>query len=252
MISQISKLFFNLHVEWPLNIVITPPIIHSYNRIFKFLLQLKASKLMLDRNDIETRALYKTMPDVYDDDVIRKYLALRYKIYLFISTFNNYCCLQIDTTKWQELILDIQSNCIGLDEICAKHEAFIQQMLQSLFLPIHQSETNIISSHIIRLLLCGDDLQKCWNNEICAYLKIKKELNNVKQSSWFQHEKNKLWRLREEALKSVSLIDVKFDRLYKFCLVTIDKIKNKCLSHCAMNVVLHLDFNNFYSNSFQI
>ena len=84
------------------------------------------------------------------------------------------------------------------------------------------------------------------------YLEFKQEIINIKKTSLFQHEKNKIYRLKENALKFISLMDVKFDRLYKFCLVTIDKIKSKSVNHSAINVVLHLDFNNFYAHSFQI
>ena len=252
VISQISKLYFDLYVEWPLNIVIKPSVIDAYNRIFKFLLQLKASKLILERIDVDIRAKYKLNNNIYNDDVIHKYLAFRYKLYLFVNIFHNYCALQIDTKKWDELIQDVMNNCIGLDEICEKHNKFLQQTLQNLFLPQNEESSDAISSHIIHLLLCCDDTEKCWKKEMSEYLQFRQEIINIKQSSLFQHEKNKLWRLKENALKCISIMDVKFDRLYKFCLVTIDKIKSKSLNHNAINVVLHLDFNNFYSHFFQI
>merc|ERR1712176_1197820 len=151
---------------------------------------------------------------------------------------------------WEDLISDIERNCIGLDQIAQAHEAYIHRMLQSLFISINEGETNMISSNIIRLLLCGDDLIiKCWNGPIAEYLQMRARLDKVPEHTRFQHEKNKLFRLREEAMESISSVDIKFSRLYKFCLVTIDKIKNKSLSHCAMNVTLHLDFNNFYAHS---
>lgn len=249
IILQISKLFFNLNIEWPLNIVIKPSIIYSYNRIFKFLLQLKTSKIILETIDIEIRRKFKIIKDIYNDDVIHKFLMFKYKLLMFVNMFNNYCFLQIDDKKWNKLINDIMNECIGLDEICIKHQQFIQQTLQNLFLPINEKQKDPISCHIIHLLLCCDDIQKCWNQEMSEYLQFKSEIINIKQTSLFQHEKNKFWRLQQSALKQISLIDVKFDRLYKFCLVTIDKIKKKSLSHNAINIELHLDFNNFYTQT---
>ena len=57
------------------------------------------------------RAKYKMTRNIYNDDVIHKFLAFRYKLYLFVTMFNNYCSLQIDTKQWNKLINDIMNEC---------------------------------------------------------------------------------------------------------------------------------------------
>lgn len=44
----ISKVGINLNVKWPLNIIIKPSDLASYNRIFLFFLQIKQAKYDLD------------------------------------------------------------------------------------------------------------------------------------------------------------------------------------------------------------
>lgn len=251
VIHQISLLDFNVSMEWPLNIVLNPPVLHCYNRIFKFLLQLQASKLLVERIDVRLRERTK-MTSTGHDNVVHQFLMIRHKIYLFITTFNNYCSLQMDSPKWGEMLTEIKENGIGLDAICQKHDEFMKQMLQSLFLPQTEKEQNMITSHIGNLLLCSDDLRRCWENEVTQYLGFKEEVKNVKATSLFQHEKNKRFRLEDTALKRISMIHVKFERLYKFCVVTIEKVKQKSLSHEAINVGSHLDFSGFYADVFKL
>ena len=62
---------------------------------------------------------------------------------------------------------------VGLDEICEKHENFATNVAKLIFTTTTRKK-NVIASHIIHLLLCCDDIQKCWNKEMKEYLDLNK------------------------------------------------------------------------------
>ena len=248
-------------MSWPVNLVLQPAMLDAYDRILRFLLQLKAAKLKVERVDMELRAQrQRRLVQLRHDDVVHRLLCARHRLYLFLATLNNYSALQLAASgcSWARLTADIgrastrEGRCVGLDEICAQHGRLVAHTLQSLFLPREEGEPDAIWAHMVQLLGCADELQRVWRAQVRRYLECKAQLEGVKASSRFQHEKNKLFRLEEEALRSVSLLHAKFERLYRFCLVTIDKIKNKSLSHSAINAVAHLDFNHFYERLFEL
>ena len=54
----ISKIGINMNVKWPLNIIVKPSDLTSYNRIFLFILQIKQAKYDLDSLNLKGKLYF--------------------------------------------------------------------------------------------------------------------------------------------------------------------------------------------------
>ncbi|ETO22879.1 tubulin [Reticulomyxa filosa] len=92
VVEQVSKLQLQCDVQWPLHVVLNPLVMGHYNKIARFLLQLRVAKHLLSQLHVELNLLCNKR---LSNHVLHTFQLLRRQMSLFINTLNDYCLLQV-------------------------------------------------------------------------------------------------------------------------------------------------------------
>ena len=95
-----------MNVKWPLNIIIKPNDLDTYNMIFLFIMQLKQAKYELDSLDLKEMDLKSylnkiklTNENQIDESSIKKAFSIRFKLMNFINNAHDLICNQVNFRK---------------------------------------------------------------------------------------------------------------------------------------------------------
>ena len=102
----INKVSLKMNVKWPLNIIIKPNDLDTYNMIFLFIMQLKQAKYELDSLDLKELDLKRylnkiklTNENQIDESSIKKAFSIRFKLMNFINNAHDLICNQVNIKK---------------------------------------------------------------------------------------------------------------------------------------------------------
>ena len=188
-----SGLSLEYKVQWPIHLFLSPTIIESYNKLFRFLFPLRRVQIDL-QNDWNN---LKTVYDVFEEEQMRFIMAMRAKLSNFINNVMSYLQLDVIETQWGKLSKGIEK-CEDFEEARKLHENYLSTLSTKFFLSmdkiikIVQDISHLIMRFSIQCkLIVGNatvkqsqnmDVEGEENEEIYKIPKdIFKEINEIKE-----------------------------------------------------------------------
>lgn len=128
-VKSLSVIEIRYYLSWPIQIIITPGAIASYQRIFTLLFQIRRSSHILSRQRLVADIL--TTNSSSDERAL--YYSLRTRLLWFIQTFQYYItCLVLDPGSHK--MLEALKTAIDVDTMIKVHSSFIKSMVDLVLL----------------------------------------------------------------------------------------------------------------------
>lgn len=150
-VKVLSAFELNYHLSWPIQIVITPKAMLSYQRIFIFLLQVRRSSHILSRETFKIDRLNS----INENDEQALFYSLRMRLLWFTETFYYYLtCLALEPCT-QKMKADLKA-AEDIDMMIKVHTDYINRCIDQTLLG---KNLNIIHDTILKVLDLGIRLQ---------------------------------------------------------------------------------------------
>ncbi|XP_072028660.1 gamma-tubulin complex component 5-like [Amphiura filiformis] len=192
-IHALDGLTLHYQVDHPLNIIINSQSLDVYNRVFRFLLQVKRAKHSLDQvladlkkethEDEEGKPVTNSAPVVgtrMDDAIIKHQLyLLRFKLMHFVNSIHNYLMTRILHTTSLEFQDDF-NRATDLDGVLSAHENYLTKVLQRCLL---HDKVSLVREAVVKVLNIALVFQRKWDAGIHTFSddsinKMESEFNN--------------------------------------------------------------------------
>lgn len=143
-VKVLSALELKYHISWPIQIVLTPATIPSYQRIFTFLFQVRRSSHILSRQRLIDDVLTYTS----SSDERALYYSLRTRLFWFTHTlyyFLTSLVIEPNSLKMREQLKDAED----VDSMIEVHATYIKSLLDQVLLG---SKLELIHNTILKIL----------------------------------------------------------------------------------------------------
>lgn len=126
-----SDLSLDYNTEWPLNLILTPPILRQYNEIFQFLFHVKRTQVALQLG--WQIGQQKTPTSFFR--LVHRFQMLRHQMGYFIDALSQY--LHVDVFSAETQALDEKlANCKDFEDLLIVHQQFLTQLSLQCFLSV--------------------------------------------------------------------------------------------------------------------
>jgi gamma-tubulin complex component 5 len=143
-VKALSVIELKYHLSWPIQIILTPATITSYQRIFTFLFQVRRSSHILHRQ----RLVVDILTSNSSSDERALYYSLRIRLLWFIQTLQyyvTYLVLDPGSHKMREAL----KAAIDIDTMIDVHSKFIKSMVEQALLG---NQLELIHKTIVKIL----------------------------------------------------------------------------------------------------
>ena len=150
-VKSLSIIQFKYHLPWPIQIIISPTTILSYQRIFTFLFQIRRSSHILSRQRLITDALTNTS----SSDERALYYSLRTRLLWFTQTLYYYLTSLV-IRPCSQTMREVLKNAEDVDAMIHVHTNFLKTTIDQSLLG---SKLELIHKTILKILDLGIRLE---------------------------------------------------------------------------------------------
>ncbi|KAI8805753.1 Spc98 family-domain-containing protein [Cladochytrium replicatum] len=152
----------------PLNAIFTSNVMVQYGKLFRFLWKLKHVEYVLAKDWSASITLKNNSAD-YDSSQLHKIHLFRYEMLHFLRELLQFLTFEVIERSWQEFDVFLKQRSGSLDDLCAAHVAYLNQIVTRGFL-VTSINDNESLFHIVNGLL--DVIIDYTNNCAKLYTKI--------------------------------------------------------------------------------
>ncbi|EPS67785.1 hypothetical protein M569_06989, partial [Genlisea aurea] len=157
-INSLNFMGLGYHIDWPVNIILTPAALGIYSDIFNFLMQVKLAVFSLSSAWLSLKVLYSFFCEALltrhrtSSEYFNFSLPVKHMVFHFVSTLQQYVRVQLSQLSWYKFQHSIKYKVKDMYDLESEHMAYLTESLHICFL---SEETRHIAAAVENILQCA-------------------------------------------------------------------------------------------------
>ncbi|XP_024216696.1 gamma-tubulin complex component 4 [Halyomorpha halys] len=232
-----SVMYLDYKVKWPLEYLFTPEVLNLYNKVFSFLLRLKKAQM-----DLTTTC--KGINYIHHHSVKMEFIEVKIHLLSIVSNLQNYCLTYVIANEMNLLLSKVKKTTL-FTELQKSLLLFLTNISDRLFLNQVEDVDKNITSHITGTETVNIKINKC-------FMKIFDLCGSFSELMVRKMNENVISELKNLKIKLYEILKLMFSLLLKIDQNLYHNQNDSLHVYTYLyQLMMCLDYNNFYQNKFQ-